>query len=352
MDIKLPFFNRINLKDRTFLIRQLAIMLESGIPLSNALSLVMKQTTNVRLREAIAVILKDIESGHPLSTAAGRYPGIFDQIMIAMLRTGEESGQLNAVLSQMADHLDKSMDFNAKVRNALLYPAFVIFVMFVVAILMTVVVIPKLAAVFTESGAQLPWTTTLLVFLSNLVIDYWYALIVILVLLAYGYRTYAKTPAGSLALYHIQTRLPLLKNLLINTYLVRFTTVLGMLIKAGVPITSALHIVSESMSNAVWQSSLQAATTDVEKGVALSSALVRHTQIPPALTEMIAVGEETGKLDEVLHNMADFYEKQTNDTVKGITALIEPVVLVIVALGVGFVVVAVILPIYSLSNQI
>lgn len=350
----LPFdsiFNHIGAKDRSLFVRQLSMMISGGIPIAQALTLISQQTINPRLRQAIRTMVQDVQHGQAFSVAAARFPDLFDEVMLAMLKTGEASGQLQRILEEIAAHTEAQISFTNKIRNALIYPAFIIFVMIVVAIIMTTVVIPRLNEVFMSSGVELPLTTRLLVGVSSVIINYWYIIIVMLVGIFFAFRAYFATPEGRLTLYGMQMAIPVLRELLMNSYLVRFTSVLAMLTRAGVPITEALRIVSQSMVNPNWVRAINASRQEVERGIPLSVALSRHQIFPTALTQMIGVGEQTGNMDSVLETMSKYYQEQTDNTIKAVTALIEPVILLVVALGVAFVVISVILPIYGLADQ-
>lgn len=346
------YLSRITPRDRVLLIRQLSVMVQSGIPLASALGMLGQQSEKAAIRTGLKLVTQDIEDGHAFSTAAAQAPDIFESVTIAMIKSGEASGQLDKVLSDLALQLEKDMNFRSKVRNALLYPGFVVIVMIIVGIIMTVVVVPRLASVFDETNLNLPWSTQLLIFISQTIINYWYVILALLVALIYGLGSYLRTNAGRLTLYSLEVKIPYIKTLVTYGYLVRFTNVLSMLVKGGVPITQAMQIAGDSLSNKIWADALNDARMDVERGIPLSTALSRSPIFPPSLTQMINVGEQTGKLDSTLDTMAAFYEEQTNNTVKTITTLIEPIVLVIVALAVGFVVVSVILPIYGLADQL
>ncbi len=353
MTFSFSFLPKVSQKEKTFLLRQLAIMVSSGIPVATALSLAGQQTSNQALRSSLRTITKDVEHGQAFSSSAARFPEIFDQVTIAMIKSGEASGQLEMVLGELADRSEQSVEFSNKVRNALLYPIFVIFVMIVVGIIMTTVIVPRLADLFQETNVALPWTTRTLVFISNSIIHYWVIILLVIAGLVWLVRAYVMTPSGREQYYQLQRKIPVVSSLITNAYLVRFTLLLSMLIKAGVPLTDALKTVADSMTHQVWKRSLQAAQREVERGIPLSTALGRHTEIfPTTLTQMMAVGEQTGKLDSVLDTMSTFYETQTEAAIKAVTSLIEPVILLIVAFGVGFVVISVILPIYGLAEQI
>jgi type IV pilus assembly protein PilC len=344
-------FNRVSSKDKAFFIRQLAIMISSGIPFASALNMLSQQTSNDKLKQALRVMTKEVEDGHPFSQAASRYPEIFDPITLAMLRTGEASGQMHTILGELADQNDKALEFMNKVRNALLYPGFVVFVMLVVGIIMTTVIVPRLVLIFEDTDLQLPWTTQLLIGVSSFMLTYWYLIVILCILAGLFIKSYLATPAGRQTWYHFQFSTPVIKDVLLNSYLTRFTSVLAMLIRSGVPFSESLRIVSDSMSNQTWAKVLAVVKQEVERGIPLSAALGRHEMFPKPLTQMVSVGEQTGKLDDVLEKMSQFYEEQTNAAVKAITTLIEPALLIVVALGVGFVVISVIVPIYNIAEQ-
>lgn len=351
MALTIPFFTEhISGRDRAFFIRQLALLLQSGVSLAESLNLVSDQTSNVALRRVIRVLTLDVQNGHPFSQAVSRYPEIFDPVMIAMMKSGEASGQLQNILAQLAEQMESQQAFGAKVRTALLYPVFVLGVMMVVGVILTTVIIPKLKDVFEDVNFALPLTTRLVLGLSDFLINYWYIVVFVLVIFGYVVRTLFTTPGGRQILVRVQERTPVVKGLVVNSQLVRFTRLLAMLLKAGVPISEAIGIVSQSTENPSWNEALRIVRSEVEKGVPLSVALARHRYFPKPLTEMISVGEQSGQMDATLSNMASFYEQQTDAAIKALTALLEPLILVIVAVGVGVLVVSVIMPIYNLAE--
>ncbi len=346
------FLHHVRPKDRTFFVRQLSVMISGGVPLAQALTLLGQQVENDHLRQIVRVMTQDIEHGQAFSTTAARFPELFDEVMVAMIKTGEVSGQLEKILKDMADHAESQLSFTTKVRNALIYPAFVLIVMIVVAIILSTVVIPRLSEVFESSGVNLPTATRILIGISGALINYWYIFLIVLLTIFFTVRAYFITPEGRMTLYTIQSSTPIIRDLIMNSYLVRFTSVMAMLSRSGVSITESMRIVSASMINPLWAQSVNAAREEVERGIPLSAALSRHPVFPVALTQMIGVGEQTGNMDSVLETMSRYYQEQTDSTIKALTSLIEPVVLLIVAVGVAFVVISVILPIYGLADQI
>lgn len=331
--------------------RQLSVLLSSGIPISTSLSLAAQQTENETIRRALYTVNHDIEHGQSLSTAVARFPVIFDNVTVSMIRSGEASGQLQQVLEELAKRLEEAVNFNAKVRNALLYPVFIIAVLIIVVGLMSTLVIPRLAEVFQESDLKLPWTTQLLITITSFTSRYWYLLAALLVAGIVALRPFFVMAEGRQIIYTLQMRIPLFKKLVMNSMLVRFTSLLQMLIHSGVPITQALDITGSAMQNLQWERAIRIAQTEVERGIPLSTALARHSVFPKQLTQMIAVGEETGKIDTIFDTARQYYEQETDVLVKGITALLEPIILLVVAVGIGFVVISIIVPIYSLAEQ-
>lgn len=349
--MKIPFLTpAISNSDRSFFIRQISLLIQSGVPLSESLALVSEQTTNPVLRQAIKTMVLDVQNGHPFSVAVARYPELFDNAVVAMIKSGEASGQLGTIFSQLAVQLESQVAFNTRVRTAMLYPLFVVAVMILVAIILTTVIVPKLKSVFDDVALNLPLSTRIIMNLSDFLINYWYIILLAVFVIGVALRNLILTPGGRDAMLQVEQRIPVLGSLINTSELVRFSRVMSMLLIAGVPIPEAIGIVAESSNNFSWVSNLRMVRQEVERGVPLSVALGRYPRFPKPLTEMIAVGEQTGQMDVTLSNMASFYEQQADASIKAFTALIEPIILVIVAVGVGILVVSVILPIYNLAE--
>lgn len=315
-----------------------------------ALTIVADQTKNRYFKEIVHTIVSDLEEGMTLSAALLKFPRIFGQIFISVVRAGEQSGKLDMVLEQQAKQLEEEANFVARIRAALLYPAFIIFAMIVVAILMLTKVVPQLEQIFKESGAQLPLATRILVWLANFVISDWVWIIVVLILLIFGIRFYLRTLPGRILYSQIQVYTPLVKFISQDVYLARLTRTLSMLVGAGVPIIDSLEITAKAMNNLLYESSLKDVSDQLERGVPISVPMSQDKLYPPILPQMILVGEETGKLDETLKTMAHHFEVEADTKIKGFTSLFEPVIIVILGIGVGFMVFAVLMPIYNLAQ--
>lgn len=346
--MNLPFINHISLKDRTFLSRQLATMLGAGIPLVEALKVLLLQTRSLPVRTALTEIIHDIESGLSFSSAIDRQPNLFSKIYVAVCRSGEISGRLEEVLLQLADNIEKENSMAGKIKGAMIYPVFIITAMIGVAMLMMVRVMPQLRAIFSESNLELPLTTRVLLATSDFMVKYWWLVVILMIGSVIGLAWYIKTPAGTLILNHLQVRMP--ANLGEDLYMSRFTRTMSMLVKAGLPIIQALDITSQVMNNKIYQASLVQAEADVGRGLPLSVTLSQNRFYPKIVTQMILVGEQTGRLDQLLEKLAVYYENELDTKVKGIAALIEPLIIVILGIGVAFLVIAVLMPIYNLTQ--
>lgn len=346
------WFNRVGTKDRVTVIRQLAIILDSGLPLTRALALLAGQAENATLRTALKTITADVENGYALSAAMARFPMIFNEVVVATIKSGESSGKLDTVLGALASQLEAEYDFSGRVRSTFYYPAFVLTVMIVVIIILTTFVIPKLNDIFTSSAMVIPWTTQVLIWMGNLLVHFWYLFILFIVAAVLGLRSYLGTTEGQHVVTAAELRIPVVRDLVQGMYLTRVSRLMGMMVVAGVPIVDALRIVSTAIDNSAFRSAITTIANEVERGVGISTAMARHSFFPKSYVEMIDVGEKTGKLHEVLDKMTAYWQEDTDTRVRNITALLEPSIIMVVALGVGFVAIAVIMPIYSYAQQI
>lgn len=332
--------------------RQLAVMLDAGLPLAQAVRSVADQTESEVLRETMLAVLKDLENGYKLSEAAEKHPKVFNHVFVSVVAAGETSGKLDIALNLLADELERDYGFRSRVLGSLLYPAFIILAMIVVGIIMVTRIIPALESVFSESGVELPWTTKTVVFITNSLINYWYIYVAVVVGIIFLLVRFLGTTDGKRRLNNFLLRVPIVNSLLISLEMARFTRILGILLQAGVPIIQAIDSVSLVLDSVLYREALHQVARNVERGAPISQTLAKYPIFPTTITEMVAAGERTGKLEQVLHKLADFYESQTNQAIRNMSALIEPVVFVIVGLGVAFLVFSIIVPIYNLANVI
>lgn len=345
-------FNRVSSEERAFIARQLAVMLDAGLPLVQAVHSLAEQTTNPVVHQALTEVGSDLENGYTLSDATKKHPKLFNHVFVQVVAAGEASGKLDVGLNLLADELERDYGFRSRIIGSMLYPAFIVLAMIVVGIIMVTRIVPALEGVFAESKVALPWTTQVVVSVTNSLINYWYVYILVISIVVYLFIRIGATNDGRRTFNNILFKTPIIGNLYKNLEMARFTRILGIMIGAGVPIIQAIDAVAVVLDSVVFREAMASVARDVERGSPISQALVKYPDIPTTITEMVAVGEKTGKLEQVLSKLADFYETQTNQASKNFASLIEPIVFVIVGLGVAFLVFSIIVPIYNLSNVI
>lgn len=345
-------FNRISHKERAFVARQLAVMISAGLPLTQAVRSMSEQTDNPLTAKVLQQVVDDLENGYSFSRALAKQPTVFNQVFISVSAAGEQTGKLDHTLTMLADELERDQGFRSRVIGSLLYPAFIIVAMIIVGLIMVTRIVPALESVFKEAKVDLPWTTRTVVAITNSLINYWHFYIIGLGLAIFLFVRYTRSEDGRRSLNALLLRVPAFGTLISNLELARFTRIFGMMTEAGVPIINAIQAVAGALDNLIFQESLSAVAGNVERGATLSQSLRKFPVFPPVVTQMVSVGEQTGKLDTVMVKLADYYENETNQSIRNITALTEPVVFVIVGLGVAFLVFSIIVPIYNLASVI
>lgn len=339
-----------NISDLANFTRQLATMINAGLPLTDALSLLKIQSPPA-LALVLEKILMDVQSGLSLSESISKHPRIFNRVYVALIRAGESAGVLEKILARLADSQEKSRDFLSKVRNALIYPIIVLIGMVGVMVVMMTVVVPKLTAIYNEFGATLPFMTQLVIGVSNFMVNYWWILVPMVVGGFFLFRSYVKVPAGRRKVDRLMYDLPIIGPLAKMSMITEVTRTLSLLIGAGVSIVESINIVAAATGNLLTEESMHKIAKQVEKGFPLSVSFSEAEVFPVLVGQMIAVGEETGKLDEILSRLSSYYENETDGLVKGLTTAIEPLIIVLLGVGVGFLIFAVIMPIYNLTSQ-
>lgn len=345
-EIQIPFLNRITLKDRAFLARQLATMLESGFAIDKALQIFIEQTKNKRFKVVLGSILSDVEAGSSLSEAMKKHMDVFDPVFISIIVSGEAVGKLAEVLKELATNLETQNTFTSQVKSALYYPMFVLVVMGIIVFIMITRVIPPLRDIFDEFNTTLPWTTRTLLGLSTFVTNYWWAILMFFILVGIVIYFYLRTTSGKYLYARIQIKLPY--DIGRNVYMTRFAQTLSMLLHSGTPIIKSLNITADVMNNVIYKDSLNFAADQMERGIPLSVPLSKDSNFDPMVSQMIRVGEETGKMDQVLDKISIHFAEESNSKLKNINSLLEPMLIVIVGLGVAFIVFSIIMPIYQL----
>ncbi len=342
-------FHRVSFTQLVIITRQLATMISSGLVLSEAIDILEEQQSNKTLKKALADISQDIKGGLTLAQALGKHPDIFPHLYINLVKSGETSGKLDSVLLQMADGLEKDREFQSRVKGAMIYPVIVLSMMGIVMIIMMVFVIPKLVTLYQQSAIELPLPTKILIATSNLFVNFWWLGIIIAVGAYIGFKRWCKTPEGGMILGRIVLRIPIVGKIITNVTLANFNRTFGLLTAAGIPLLESIGIVSDLTDNPVFKKSLKDAYSGVEKGLPFSSLL--GGVFPKIISQMIRVGEETGKVDEIFFKLADYFESESDHMIKNLTVAIEPIILIVLGIGVAFLVISIILPIYKLTTS-
>ena len=343
-------WRRVSLDQVVSFTRRLATMISAGLPLTEALELAKEQNKG-RMREIIEEALAKVEGGKPFGKALEKERRVLGDVYIASIKAGEEGGVLEEVLLRLAENLEKKREFLGKVKGAMIYPVIVIIGMVAVSFIMMIFVIPKMTSLYQEFGSDLPLATRILVNVANFVSHNIWLLPVFLISLFVGFSFIRKTPEGREKIDQLKLRLPIVGPLLKATLLTEITRTLATLLGTGVPLVDSLKVIGEAAGNEIFRRGLEQAAEAVEKGSPLSEALSGNSAFPPIIAQMIATGEQTGKLDEILLNVSRYFETEAEQRVKGLTSAIEPLIMIVLGLGVGFLVIAIILPIYNLTSQ-
>lgn len=331
--------------------RQLSTMMNAGLPITDSLMILRSQTKGF-MQKVVAQILADVEGGSSLSSAFSKHPKVFSSTYIALLKSGEAGGVMDQVLLRLADNLEKEKEFSGKVKGALIYPAVVIIGMFVVGLVMMIFVIPRLTSLYSEFDASLPVPTKILIGISSFVVKFWPVFLILAGALLFFFRSFRQTKAGKKKIDELIFKIPILGPLQRQVMLTELTRTLSLMVGSGVSILDGITITAGVVGNSIISEALIDAAKQVEKGFPVAFAFGRHPDaFPFILTQMIAVGEETGKMEEVLTKVSHIFEVESDQKVKALTSAIEPLVMVLLGLGVGFLVIAVILPIYNLTSQ-
>lgn len=344
------FEARVTVKDRAVFSRQLATMISAGLTLNKAMSILAAQAKNEKLKRIFLEIFRDLEDGLAFSSALSKHPDAFDRVYVSIVKSGETTGNLDVVLDQMAVRLENDSDFIGKIRSAMYYPIFILIALIGVGTYMLVAVIPQLQMIFERASVRLPFATRVVIWLSGFILTKWWLIIIVLAILVFVIRSWAISEKGSRTLSLWQIELPVIKGFSVNIYMSRFARVLEMLVRAGVPLLDALKVSSTTMNNHVYEDSINLMALEVEKGVPLSVPIQRDENFPKIIGQMIAVGEQTGKLDEVLEKVAIYFERESENKIKAISTLIEPIILLIIGFAVAFLIFAVLLPIYNIAQ--
>lgn len=346
------FLNRVSAKDITFFARQLSVLIEASVPVVRSLRVLIKQTKNEYFKKVIADIAAEVDGGAKLSQALNRYPRIFDQFFVHMIRAGETTGRLDKVLLYLADQKEKDYSLRSRIRGAMIYPAFIMATMVGIGVIMMVYVVPRLTSLITESGGQIPITTRILLVTSSLIVNFWWAIILLAILFSVGIYFYIRTEQGRYYFDLLKIKLPVLGPLYQRILLTRFSMSLANLLTSGVPVTRSLQISGDIVNNSVYHELIRKTVVEVESGNSIASVFIHSTHVPAIVSQMLSVGEETGRLDSILQKLADFYTQEVESAISSLTSLIEPLILIVLGVAAGIMVTGILSPIYNISSSV
>lgn len=346
--IKISFFDGVPMKDIVIMSRQIATLFEAQVSALKAFTLLAGNTENPRLSNTLTRVADDLQSGVSIADSLAKYPEIFSDFYVNMVRSGEESGKLMDVFSYLADYLDRQYRLTTKTRNALIYPGFVISIFILVMSLMFVFIIPKLSEIIKESGQDIPFYTKIVLWMSDILLRYGiFILIIVIVGIVYLYKL-TRTDTGKTYLDKMKINIPIFKNVFRKLYLSRMADNLDTMLSSGIPIVRAIDITASVVGNSVYQNILQETSNAVKAGSLLSDALSKHPEVPQMMSQMIKVGEETGALGKILKTVGRFYSREAEEAVDTLVTLIEPIMIVLLGLGVGTLLASVLMPIYNI----
>ncbi|MGI6098572.1 MAG: type II secretion system F family protein [Lentisphaerae bacterium] len=356
MEIKLPAFlqPRVKAKELTLFTRQLATLVDAGLPLLRGLRVLQRQTNNTTLKNALQSMSESVESGSTFSEALALHPRIFDNLFINMVRAGEAGGVLELVLTRLSEFMEKSEKIKNKVKSAMTYPIVVLVAAIGITAFLLLTVIPKFEEIFLDllEGKSLPGVTRFVIATSNVLKNYFLVVVGVIAAIVILMKLWTSTKSGRIIMDHIKTRTPIFGTLIRRTAIARFTRTLGTLMASGVPVLQALTIVGDTSGNAVYASALQRVHDSVKEGETMAGPMEQTKAFPPMVISMVEVGEETGALPDMLARIADTYEDEVDNAVAALTSILEPIMIIFLAVIVGTIVIAMFLPLVSIITTL
>jgi type IV pilus assembly protein PilC len=352
MEISLPGGGRVKPKDLAVFSRQFATMINSGLSLLRALTILAEQTANKRLATVIGEVRAEVEKGTALSVALAQHPKVFNRLYVAMIRSGEVGGFLDQVLLRVAETLEREVALRSKIKSAMTYPVVVFAMVLMIVSAMLVFIVPMFKNLYASLGGQLPLPTRILVGVSDVVKQGFPFVILGIILASFGFKRWISTPSGRYRMDAFKLKAPVFGPLFHKTALSRFSRTLATLLRSGVPILQSLEIVSETVNNGVLSKAVKDTQDSVREGESLAVPLAKHAVFPAMVVQMLAVGEETGALDTMLSKVADFYDQEVEAAVEALTSLIEPILIAVMGGAVGSMVIALYMPMFNIINLI
>ncbi|MBP8600057.1 type II secretion system F family protein [Patescibacteria group bacterium] len=349
--LSFAFLKRVSPKDVVIFARQFSIMIGAGLPMVQALRILVNQTENVNFKKVIGEIGDEVEGGASLSDSLAKRPKIFSNFFVSVVKSGERSGKLDEVLDYLADEIGRDYDMMSKIKGSMIYPTVVIVGMVIIGVVMMVFVLPKLMDILVETGTTLPLSTRILMGISNFITHYWWVVALVITGLVLGIKAILNTTSGRYAWDSLTLHLPVFGKLFQKILLVRFCRSMNTLLLGGVSIENSLAIAGDVVTNKVYQKLVQQTIKEVEDGNSISTIFLESPLVPKMVSHMMQVGENTGKLDVVFTKIAEFYGREIDNTLGNLMSLMEPLIMIILGVGVGVMVAAVILPMYTMVGN-
>ncbi|HNR53459.1 MAG TPA: type II secretion system F family protein [Candidatus Dojkabacteria bacterium] len=342
----------VPMKEKVIFMRQMSTMVGAGLPLTRALEIMVQQTSNPMFKRVLKEVLAAIQSGKTLANSFREQSEVFDPITLNLIEAGEESGNLETILERLATELEESKTLGDKLRSAMIYPIIILVIIVVVMVLMMLVLVPSMASIYSDFGAELPFATRLLMDMSTFFTKFWWAILVVLAVVFIGMKYYLDTAKGKRNFDKIVLKIPAIGTIISKMQLSQFTRILALLLGSGLSIIKALELTAQSLKNEMFRDTVMAAKEEVEKGGALAIPIARSEYFPLLVSSMIAVGEETGEIDAVLVKVSQYYKEEVDVATSNLSSILEPLFLVIMGLAIGFIALAVYMPMFQLSSAI
>jgi len=349
---KIPFFNRVTNKEVVILSRQISTLFEAQVSALRVFKLLGAGTKNAKLRKTLFEVVNDLQGGASISSSLSRHPDVFSDFYVNMVKSGEESGHIDQTFLYLADYMDRTYEVSSKAKNALVYPAFVIFTFISVMVLMFTVIVPKIGVIIKESTQEIPFYTKIIFWISDLFVNNWLIMAVGLVAFIMGIIWYIRTEDGRIWFSNVRLHIPYVGDLYQKLYLSRFCDNMSTMVLSGIPMLKAIEVTSSIIDNEIYKEILNEGLSKVKAGQALSTAIGEREQIPNILVQMIKVGEETGELGNILKTMSKFYQREVINAVDTLVGMIEPVMIVALGVGVGILLASVLMPIYNVASTV
>lgn len=345
-------YEGVRKKELVVFFRQLATLIGAKVTVLKSIRAIQEQTDNTYFRSVLRDVGNDIEDGSPMSESFGRHPLVFDRMIVSMLASGEVSGNLQKTIEYIANNIESNYQLTSKIRGALIYPAFVILAALSVGFIVVTFILPRITQVVRDLNVEPEWHTKIVMSIGDFMSVYWWAVLALIFFMIIGIIYYLKSESGRREWEIIQLEIPVIGQLLQNLYIARFADNLSILLRGGIPLVKSLVIVSNVVGNSVYQAVIFRAADEVKRGGKLSTAFRRDPAIPPVVVQMLEVGEESGQLSEILGSAAHFYKQEADNMAKTLSTLIEPIMIIILGIGVGILVFSVLIPIYSIAGQL